>query len=77
MHRIPTSENAKQQPSWVCHQHGAHAPAMHGRAGFLHGRIRPHGERVLVADHFTHAAMCHGILLSSKRNITAMIASRY
>jgi hypothetical protein len=50
---------------------------MHGGAGFLHGRIRPHGERVLVADHFTHAAMCHGILLSSKRNITAMTLRRY
>jgi hypothetical protein len=51
--------------------------AMHGRAGFLHGRIRPHGERVLVANHFTHAAVSHGVLLSSKRNITAMTLRRY
>ena len=77
MHRIPTSENAKQQPNCVRHQHGANAPAMHGGACFLHGRIRPHGERVLVADHFTHAAMWHGILLSSKCNMTIMTQRRY
>jgi hypothetical protein len=69
MHRIPPGKNAKQAAFRVCHQHGANASAMHGRAGFLHGRIWPHGQGVLVADHFTHAAFLHGFLLSSLRKL--------
>jgi hypothetical protein len=64
MHRIPPCENAKQAAFWVRYQRGANMAAMHRGAGFLHSRLRPHGQGVLVADHFTHAAFTHGFLLS-------------
>jgi hypothetical protein len=69
MHRIAAGEYAKEAACRVRYQYSAHTAPMHGRASFLHGRIRPHGQGVLVADHFSHAAFLHGFLLSSICNL--------